>query len=193
MSGDDERKVGSSTPVHGVQLRSAYPLPERVSFLENDLELFRADMRYAFEKLDDRLKLGSNTMTKHEGRLDSLDSKISREVVAVEAKFEASIGKLEGHITEQFKQVGLGLEKLKPQPASRLQLFGALFGSVIFVGGLVWAASRYPERGEFNGLAESVRTVRDEMRDQRNDNKRRDDKLDDIIGRLRHLEEKKSP
>jgi hypothetical protein len=44
------------------------------------------------------------------------------------------------------------IQALTAKPTSKFQLLGGLFGVGVFLAGLIWTASRYPEREEFEGL-----------------------------------------
>lgn len=136
-----------------------YSERERIAILEQS----QADTRR-------RLREGATTFEKHRLAIEGIT-----------ADWASKLDKLEADVKAELQNLG---KELRPQPVSKLQLFGALFGAVVFAGTLVWWASRYPERGEFDTLRSSVNENRSELRLMRLE-------MNNAVERIRRVEEKK--
>ncbi len=131
-------------------------LRERVAILERaDSEKERrlregsrtfGDLRDGYAELRDSIAAITATWG------NSLREVEAKAAVAAETAAARATAAAEKLLTEIKAEVA----ELKPRAPSKLTLLGSLFGIVVFVGGLVWAASRYPERGEFQRLSDKL-------------------------------------
>lgn len=60
---------------------------------------------------------------------------------------------------ESFGELRKSVHELAGRPLKPLHLFGIVFGPLLAIGSVVWAASRYPERAEFETLDSKVRSM----------------------------------
>ncbi len=125
---------------------------------------------------------------------DEMNRRLAEGVVTfqeIRKAFEATTGKwseelrrVEGKIDVAAKHIDERLERLRPPRVTPLQLFLSLFGVLIFVAGIIWAASRYPERREFDALNAIVLDHKLNQTLNRRD-------LENLLERVRRLEETK--
>jgi len=128
--------------------------------LSEALEKIVGRVSQDLERVDQRFEvLATRIDTKIDNVVRSIDSKIDVNVKELDVKLD--------HIAQD----------IAPKRIRPLQLFLALFGIVVTVGTMIWAVSRYPERGEFNEAVKQIRDVRDDVRDHARDIQRLNDLL----------------
>lgn len=85
-------------------------------------------------------------VSRMEWRADETDRRLREGAESFEALRE-EIGDCRAELQEGHKH----LERaIAPKPIGALRAIGVAFGIVVFAGGLVWGAARYPDRGEFS-------------------------------------------
>lgn len=94
---------------------------------------------------------------------------------------------------ESFKELRMSVQELEGKPLKPIQLLGVIAGPILGIASIVWAASRYPDRSEFERLGDKVRTMEVIQIESGRDVKDINNKLGDIQKKLEKLLDKGNP
>lgn len=121
----------------------------------------------AMEKMFGRVsqemeRIETTTTQRFENLGNKIEAKIDVVVRGIDFKIDTNKKELDTKLDTMAKEVA-------PKRISPLSLVIGLFSLVMAVGGIIWAASRYPERSEFNEEKKARVEMRDELRDTMRD------------------------
>lgn len=98
-------------------------------------------------------------------------------------RFSEELQKVEAHTKEETEKLTMAIATMAPKPLSGVRLLMYILPALVFIAGLVWAASRYPERSEFLDLQHRVNDLHDVTRDTANDVKGLREQIRDLAAR----------
>lgn len=188
---DERDRKNTHTPPLGVQLlrtkaraqsvsdanRTPVPPSRHGADQESRIQILESESVQVRREIEGERDLNAKTFVQVSDAMEKMFGRVSQEMERIDTstlqRFENLGNKVEAKIDSVVRGVDLKIDtiakEIAPKRISPLSLLIGVFSLLMAVGGIIWAASRYPERSEFLQEQKERREMQFELRDTMRD------------------------